>query len=268
MRLASSPGAEREPRPRPPLVLIALAVLAAAAFAAVTAGVVELPDLEGALEDLTETLGTWTYGLVAAMAFLETGAFVGLVAPGETAMVAGGVFAGQGQIDIVVLVALVWACAVAGDSVSFLLGRKLGRGFILRHGPRFRITPERLERVEAFFARHGGKTVLVGRFIGLVRAVAPFIAGASKMSYARFLPYDIAGAGLWAAAFTILGYVSWRNIDRAAKLASTGGLALGTLIVLVVAAALARQHLRSPEQRAKARAWIRARTGRGAPARQ
>ena len=107
------------------------------------------------------------------MAFLETGAFVGLVAPGETVVIAGGVIAGQGEIELIPLIGLVWVCAVLGDTTSFYIGRRLGREFLERHGPRVKITHERLEQVEGYFDRHGGKTILIGRFIGLVRALAP-----------------------------------------------------------------------------------------------
>ena len=112
--------------------------------------------------------------------------------------------------------------------MSFWLGRRLGRGFLLKHGPRVKITEERLEQVEAFFARRGGVTILIGRFLGLVRALAPFVAGASKMPFRQFLPYDVVGCGLWASTFTLLGYFSWRNIDRAAEIASTGAFVIGT----------------------------------------
>ena len=101
------------------------------------------------IEDVAEALGPWTYALVAA-AFLETGAFVGLVAPGETIVIAGGVIAGQGEIQLLPLIGLVWACAVLGDTTSFYIGRRLGRRFLERHGPRFKITEERLEQVESY----------------------------------------------------------------------------------------------------------------------
>lgn len=140
-------------------------------------GLFELPNLERLLEDLGRSLGTWTYLLVGGLAFLETGAFVGLLAPGETTILVGGVVAGQGEIDIVALIALVWACAVAGDLVSFYLGRRLGREFLETHGAKVSITPDRLEKVEGFFDKHGGKAILLGRFVGLVRAIAPFLAG-------------------------------------------------------------------------------------------
>ena len=113
------------------------------------------------------------------MAFLETGAFVGLVAPGETVVIAGGVIAGEGEISLLPLIGLVWVCAVLGDSTSFYIGRRLGRGVPRASRPAGGDHDERLEQVEGYFDRHGGKTILIGRFIGLVRALAPFIAGSS-----------------------------------------------------------------------------------------
>jgi undecaprenyl-diphosphatase len=90
--------------------------------------------------------------------------------------------AGQGDISLPVILAITWACAFAGDSVSFMLGARLGRGFLVKHGRRFRISEERLKQVEGYFARYGGRTILIGRFIGLVRALAPFIAGSGGAS--------------------------------------------------------------------------------------
>jgi membrane protein DedA with SNARE-associated domain len=139
----------------------------------VTAGVVQPPDLEAALTDLSETLGTWTYALVAALAFLETGAFVGLIAPGETAIVLGGVVAAEGEVSLALILPLAWLAAALGDLASCWLGKRLGRRFRLAHGPRLGVTAPRLERVEAFFAEDGPKAILAGRFIGIVRAVAP-----------------------------------------------------------------------------------------------
>ena len=148
------------------------------------------------------------------LAFLETGAFVGFVAPGETAVIVGGLVAGQGEISLLVLIAIVWACAVRGDLTSFVLGRRLGRGWLLRHGERLKITEERLQQVEGFFERRGGATILVGRFIGFVRPLAPFLAGAARMPLRRFLPYDVLGAGAWTATFATLGYVFWQSFDK------------------------------------------------------
>ncbi|HEV2812924.1 MAG TPA: DedA family protein [Solirubrobacteraceae bacterium] len=242
-----------------PTSLLVLGVVLAAAFTTYGVGIVKLPNVEELLLDIGETFGNWAYLLVGALAFLETGAFIGLVAPGETAVIAGGVFAGQGNLELVVLLALVWAACVAGDSVSFWLGRRLGRGFLIKHGPKVKITEARLTQVEGFFERRGGITILIGRFIGIVRALAPFVAGASRMPYARFLPYDIVGSGLWAGTFVLLGYFSWRNIDKAAEIASRGTLALGSTVTLVIALLLAHRFLRTSEQRTEARRWLRER---------
>jgi membrane-associated protein len=143
--------------------LLAAAVVAATVFAAVTAGLVQPPDLEAALTDLSTTLGTWTYGLVAGLAFLETGAFVGLVAPGETAVVLGGVVAAEGEVSLAAILPLAWLAAALGDLASFWLGKRLGRRFLLTHGPQLGVTATRLERVEGFFARHGPKAILADR---------------------------------------------------------------------------------------------------------
>ena len=109
-------------------------------------------DLQGLLEDVSNTLGAWTYLLVGAFAFAETGAFVGLVVPGETVMLLGGAVAGQGAIDIYLLIAIAWFSAWAGDTTSFFIGRRLGREFVLRNGPRFGIGHERFEKVEDYFS--------------------------------------------------------------------------------------------------------------------
>jgi undecaprenyl-diphosphatase len=219
-------------------------------------GVVHLPNLEHLLIDVGETLGAWTYLLVGALAFFETGAFIGLIAPGETAMLLGGLVAGQGQIDVVTLIAIVWTAAVAGDLTSFFLGRRLGRAFLMKHGPKVQITEPRLEHVEAFFDKHGGKAILIGRFVGLVRAIAPFIAGSSGMPLRRFLPYDVIGAGLWTSTFVLLGYIFWQSFSQLVDYAKKGALALGAVIVLVVAIVWAIRWVRDPENRAKARAWL------------
>jgi membrane-associated protein len=219
--------------------LLAAAVVAATVFAAVTAGLVQPPDLEAALTDLANTLGTWTYGLVAGLAFLETGAFVGLVAPGETAIVLGGVVAAEGEVSLAAILPLAWLAAALGDLASFWLGKRLGRRFLLTHGPQLGVTATRLERVEGFFARHGPKAILAGRFIGIVRAVAPFLAGASDMSLRAFLPWSLLGTALWATMFTLIGYAFHQSFGAAADALTHGALA----VAMLAAATLTwRQH--------------------------
>jgi len=214
-------------------------------------------DLQSLLEDVSNTLGAWTYLLVGVFAFAETGAFVGLVVPGETVMLLGGAVAGQGAIDIYLLIAIAWFTAWAGDTTSFFIGRRLGREFVLRHGPRFGIGHERFEKVEDYFSRHGGKTIFIGRFISLVRAFAPFIAGSSGMRYRAFVPYSILGTGLWASAHILVGYFFSRSIESAAKYAGRGAFVLATTIVVIVVAVTLVRHFRVEANRRAAVDWMR-----------
>jgi membrane protein DedA with SNARE-associated domain/membrane-associated phospholipid phosphatase len=222
-----------------------IAAAAVVVLAVYASGVLSaLPDPKTVIEDIAQALGAWTYVLVGVLAFLETGAFVGLVAPGETVVIAGGVIAGQGEIELIPLIGLVWICAVLGDTTSFFIGRRLGRRFLERHGPRVKITPERLQQVERYFDRHGGKTILIGRFIGLVRALAPFIAGSSGLPYRRFIPYSIVGCGLWSTAFCVLGYVFWRSFDQVAHIAGQAifGFGLTVAVIVGIVVAFRRRH--------------------------
>jgi membrane protein DedA with SNARE-associated domain/membrane-associated phospholipid phosphatase len=206
-------------------------------------------NLDKLISDLSQGLGAWTYLLVGALAFLETGAFVGLVAPGEFTVLLGGAVAQQGGVSLPLILAVTWLSAFAGDSVSFLLGAKLGRGFLLRHGERLRITPARLARVEDYFDRHGGKTILIGRFIGLVRALAPFIAGSSAMRYRAFAPYSILGTGLWSAALILAGYFAAQSLDKVTNIVGTGLLVFGIVVGVVVAIVVSYRYLREPGNR-------------------
>jgi len=232
--------------------------IAAAAMAVYGLGLVHLPNLDQLLKDVGSTLGAWTYLLVGVLCFLESGAFVGLLVPGETAIVVGGFVAGQGKIDVVLLIAIAWFAAVAGDLVSFGLGRRLGREFLVEHGPKVQISEQRIEHVERFYDRHGGKAVFLGRWVGLVRAVSPFLAGSSGMALRRFLPYDVLAAGGMVTVFALLGFVFWRSLDRVLALARTGLLALGVTIAVVVGLVAAVRWLRVDENRRRLGAWLAA----------
>jgi membrane protein DedA with SNARE-associated domain len=214
-----------------------------------TAALVQLPNLETIARGIVGELGAYTYVVVGLLALLETGAGIGLIAPGELAVVIGGVTAGQGHIALPALIAIVWACALTGDLISYALGRRLGRAFLLTHGHLVRLTPDRLAHVERFLARHGGKTLIAGRFIGLVRAIAPFVAGSSHMPAKRFIPATFVAAGLWSAAFATLGYVFWQSFDQAAAIAKDGTFALIAVLATVILGMLAYRRLRRPQRR-------------------
>ncbi len=213
-------------------------------------------DLQQLLDDFANFLGPWTYLVVGLLSFLETGAFVGLVVPGETALLIGGAVAGQGVINVFLLIAICWLMAFLGDTTSFWLGHRLGRDFILNHGSRFGISRERYEQVEDYFDKHGGKTVLIGRFIGLVRALSPFVAGSSGMKYGAFAPYSILGSGLQITLHVLAGYFFARSIEAAAEYVGLAALIIGTFIVVSVASYLAWKYLREPRNRQQTVRWM------------
>jgi undecaprenyl-diphosphatase len=117
--------------------------------------------------------------------------------------------------------------------------------------------------VERFLGRHGGKTIVVGRFIGLIRAVAPFVAGSSRMPARRFIPATFLAAGIWSAAFSLLGYVFWQSFDEAATIAQQGTLALVALIVVILGVIFAYRTLGTREGRDQLRDRRRRRARRG-----
>jgi len=246
----------RRRRLEPPLLVGG--ALAAIAMAVHGAGLVHLPNVDKLLKDVGSTLGAWTYLLVGAACFLESGAFVGLLIPGETVIVVGGMVAGQGKVNVVLLIAIVWAASVAGDLLSFELGHRLGRDFLVKHGGGVGITDERVRQVERFYDRHGGKAVFLGRWVGLVRAVSPFVAGSSEMPLRRFLPSDVLAAGAQGTLHVLIGFIFWRSLDKVLAIAKQGALALGATIVLVVAIVAAVRWLRVERNRRRLGAWLAA----------
>ena len=195
MSYAPAPAAPRNGH-RPALLGIGLA--GAALFALVQAGVVAPPDLEGALTDLSDSLGPWTYALVAALAFLETGAFVGLIAPGETAVVLGGVVAAEGGVDLSRCSDRL-AAAALGDLACFALGRRLGRRFLVAHGPRHRghtAAAGARRRLLRPPRRQGDPDRALHRPGPRGRAVP---GGRVGMRLRAFLPWCLLGTAAWAS---------------------------------------------------------------------
>jgi membrane protein DedA with SNARE-associated domain len=220
----------------------ALSVAGAGLLFLYAAGVVTgMPDPQAEIERSGDGLGRWAYLVVAGMAFLETGAppFT-VVFPGEWGVAFGGLLARQGVIDLVPLVLVVWATSLLGDSWSFYLGRRFGRGYLVRHGTRFGVTDERLKALDEFYARWGGAAVAVGRLVPFARPFVPLLAGASGWPYRRFLPWDLVGTGVFAVAFTVFGYAAYATAERVVEIGGDAALiglpvalALATLAILV-----------------------------------
>ncbi len=189
------------------------------------------------LIDLVGRLGHWGYLIIFLVAALECSAFLGLVVPGESLVLVGGFFAGSGQLDVGDLIIIVAIGAILGDSIGYELGRHFGRSWLLRYGRWLGLRQEHLDRGDELFRRHGGKTIFIGRFIGVLRALAPFIAGSSRMPYGRFLFYNAAGAVLWSIAFVLVGYfvgASWQIAQRwIGRASAIMGVALLLIFALV-----------------------------------
>lgn len=247
------PGAQGSERRR--VVVLSVAAVLIVGFLLLRSRIPE-PDLQKLLADVSSFLGNWTYLVVAVLAFLETGAFVGLVAPGEVAVILGGAVAGQGEISLVVMLGIAWAASYLGDTTGFLIGRRVGRDFLIRHGSLVGITPERFAQVEQYFQKQGGRTILIGRFISIARPLVPFIASSSGMHYRDFAPYSVLGTGLWAGLFTLLGYFGSQSIDRVAEIAGQGGFLFATVIAVIAGIVFATRYLRVPENRARLAARI------------
>jgi undecaprenyl-diphosphatase len=196
------------------------------------------------LLDLVVRLGEWSYLIIFAAALLECAAFAGLLVPGESLVLASGFFAHQGILERDVVIVAAGLGAVAGDNIGYWLGARLGREWLLRSGSRFGFRKRRLAQVENFFQRQGPKAVFIGRFIGFARALVPFVAGASRMSYRKFVLYDFLGATLWTFAFVTLGYVLGASWGVAERWISRSGLALAAVLLLGLAVVWLRRRAR------------------------
>jgi undecaprenyl-diphosphatase len=194
------------------------------------------------LVDLVWRLGHWSYLVLFLGATLESAAFLGLLVPGDTVAILAGVLASAGVLDLPETIVVAAVGAALGDSIGYELGRRLGRPWLVRHGHRFGFHRPRLERLDRLFERHGGKTVLFGRLVGFLRAMAPFVAGSSRMPYGRFLVFNVAGAVVWPLGFVLIGYVLGSSWQAAERWIGRVGLVLGTLAITAAVIWLSRRH--------------------------
>lgn len=148
--------------------------------------------------------GLWVYGILFLIVFVETGLVVMPLLPGDSLLFAAGALAGVGSLDPLMLGASLFVAAVLGDSCNYYVGSRIGAAVYARDSRWIR--RDHLDRAREFFERHGGKSVLIARFAPFLRTFVPFVAGASRMSYARFLMFNILGALFWVGGFVGLGY--------------------------------------------------------------
>jgi len=173
------------------------------------------------------SMGAFVYIVLFAIVFAETGLVIAPFLPGDSLLFAAGMFAKTGQLRIWPVIITLFAAAVLGDAVNYFIGRSLGRGILERSSGRL-LKPEHIATTEAFFAKHGGITIVLARFVPIVRTFAPFVAGMCEMPLIRFWSYNITGAALWVALFTGAGY-AFGNIPLIEE-----NLALGMLVVVAM----------------------------------
>jgi membrane protein DedA with SNARE-associated domain len=196
----------------------------------VTSGVP--PNLPGVLHSLQPTLDHYGYLAIGALVLLED---FGVPVPGETVLILGAVYAGAGRLSLPLVALLGFAAAVTGDNIGFAIGHFGGRALVDRFGRYVFLTPERMDKTTDFFERHGGKIIIIARFVEGLRQANGIIAGTSGMHWLRFLVFNTIGAAMWVAVWTGLGYLSGSHIDAiyntATKYDTWLAVAVGVLAV-------------------------------------
>lgn len=173
----------------------------------------------------------WVYLIVTLLVFAEDAIFVGFVIPGETAAVLGGVAASQGHVVLGVMIVLVVAAAIIGDSVGYEVGKHVGPRLL--QAKMLDKHRGRLDKAQEYLARRGGWAVFLGRFTAFFRAMMPALAGTSRMPYRRFLIFNAAGGIVWGTTFVVLGYVAGQSYERVAK-AVGRDIAIGVAVIVVL----------------------------------
>ena len=162
--------------------------------------------LDRHLSEIIQQYGVWTYLILFLIIFCETGLVVTPFLPGDSLLFAVGTFAALGALDVGLVIGLLSVAAVLGDSVNYAIGYRLGPRVFRRERVRF-LNRKHLERTHDFYERYGAKTIVIARFVPIVRTFAPFVAGIGRMSYSRFLFYNVAGGVGWIAVLILAGYL-------------------------------------------------------------
>ena len=187
--------------------------------------------LPGVLHSLEPTLDRFGY-LALGLVFLED---FGVPVPGETVLIIAAVYAGTGRLSIWLVALIAFLAAILGDNVGFGIGHFGGRPLAERYGKYILLTPERLDKTANFFDRHGGKVIVIARFVEGLRQANGIIAGITGMHWSKFLPFNMLGAALWVGVWVSIGYFSGNNIDSiyhtATRYEALFGAAVGVVIL-------------------------------------
>lgn len=198
------------------------------------------------LHPLLSLPALWVYVIVAVLVFTEDAVFVGFVIPGEIAAVLAGVDAHAGHLSLAVAVVVVVLAAIAGDSVGYQVGRKVGTRAL-----QWRLLARRRRRIDEArerLAHRGGAAVFLGRFVSFFRAVMPALAGMSHMPYRRFLPWNAVGGAVWGTTFVLVGYLAGASWQKVTGTVGTGAaVAVGVVAVVVLAVWQVRRRRRGAD---------------------
>ena len=192
---------------------------------------------------LLHDYGTWVYAILFGVLFCETGLVVTPFLPGDSLLFVSGALWASAGLDVAALAAVLIAGALCGDNCNYWIGRLVGRELLQHSAGRF-INAKALARTQDFYRRHGGKTVVIARFVPVVRTFAPFVAGLGAMRYARFLAFSVAGAALWVGLVVPLGY--WfGNVDWVRRNFGIVTLAIIALSMTPIAVEFVKHRLRA-----------------------
>ncbi|QHL88666.1 DedA family protein [Nibribacter ruber] len=160
--------------------------------------------LDQHLSQIISDYGMWTYAILFLIIFVETGVVVMPFLPGDSLLFVAGAFAAKGDLNVVWLLVLLFVAAFLGDTLNYLIGDYFGPR-VFRRDYRF-LKREYLLKTQAYYEKHGGKTIIFARFIPIIRTFAPFVAGVGTMKYSKFISYNIIGGILWVGGFVMAGY--------------------------------------------------------------
>ena len=238
-----------------------LTAVAAVAASALHGG--QQPELPGFLNSLAGPLGHYGLWAIALLVLVED---FGIPVPGETVLIAGAIYAGSGRLNVVAVGLVGFAAAVVGDNIGYAIGRFGGRALVERWGRYVFITPERLDKAEAFFNKHGGKIITIARFIEGLRQANGLIAGITEMHWLKFVAYNALGAALWVGTWVSVGYFAGQHIGTIYNDITRYSLYAAIAAVLLIATWVVLRVRRHRLAKAEARASAAAPTAPAAPA--
>lgn len=196
------------------------------------------------LNEIIRNFGSWSYVILFLIVFVETGIVIFPFLPGDSLLFAAGALAAVNNVfNLGLLIFVFFAAAVIGDTVNYHIGKTLGSAITQNRWIGRMVNQEKIDKAEMFFNKHGGKTIVIARFMPFIRTFIPFIAGSSRMDYRYFLTYNIVGAALWVGLFTIVGYL-FGNITFVKDNFSTIILAVIVLSILPPIISYVKSHLR------------------------